>query len=389
MGQFDRENDFLLSVARGTLSEVERKKFEELLSDGLEWNYVLTQLKRHKLLPLFANHCKSCKITKNSGEISAYLKTISIHSKRLEIELCSIASDLVERGIAYAVLKGPILAHAIYDIPVKRTYGDLDILVKKSDADAVSNILKEKGYIQGDFDKEKEEIVPVTRKVVVGYSMYTHQLYPFKKLFDQSFIVFDIHTKLHAPYRKGGQCVFDVDVSANSPCWQTLEQIDLYGERISTLNWNYFLLQICLHAYVNEVSIFSIVYDIGVNLRAYCDIRELILSKRDEINFEKFVELVQKTKAIQPIYYILANLSELYDDMRKIISSIIEQIRPTNLDFMNEFGYSMEILGEQRGQYSKPFIERIFDDSPQEDVKRQKHLFRPPKSQLEFLTRYC
>jgi len=29
MGQFDRENDFLLSVARGTLSEVERKKFEE------------------------------------------------------------------------------------------------------------------------------------------------------------------------------------------------------------------------------------------------------------------------------------------------------------------------------------------------------------------------
>jgi hypothetical protein len=391
MEQFEPEKTLIALIARGSLSTEERIKCESLLSADLNWNYAKAQINRHKLLPLFLSHLQSCRIINSSlevalkEEINNCVQRIK-HSRLLDRELCRLGKLLAERDLAYAVLKGPILAHVIYDIPVKRTYGDLDILVKKSDADAVSKILKEQGYIQGFWDKEKKEIVPAPRRVVLGYSLHTHQLYNFRKILEQSLITLDIHVELHMPCRKGSQRVFDIDVSANSPCWQSLEEIKLYGERISTLNWNYFLLQLCLHAYVDEVSIFKIVDDNGGNLRAYCDIRELILSKRAEINFDKFVDVVKQAKAKEPIYYILANLCELYDDMLEILSSILEQIRPKNLVSMNEFGYSLEILGEQRGQYSKPFRERIFDNSPQEDVNRQKHLFRTPQSQLEFFT---
>jgi hypothetical protein len=386
--QYEREKSFVLLVARGNLSIKDKQEFEKLLNAGLDWDYALSQLKQHKLFPLLFSHMESTGLV--NSLLDSLIKKINDQwvnkSRMLDTELCRLKKLFTAKGIIYAVLKGPILAHAIYNNPRNRIYSDIDILIKKSDANYVTNFLKEEEYKQGEFDDEKKEFVLAPRKVVVGYSMYMHQLYPFKKLGEQSLITIDVHTKLYAPYRKHGENEFNIDVSTNSDFWQTLETIEFYDERIYTVNWNYFLLQLCMHAYVDEVSIFSILYGNGANLRAYCDIRELIISENSEINCEEFVEIVNKTNVREPIYYILANLSELYDDLLKIISPILERIRPTNLDFMNEFGYSIEILGEQRGQYSKPFRERIFDNSSKEDFKRQKHLFRTPQSQLQFFT---
>ena len=66
------------------------------------------------------------------------------------LELCQIIKLFAEKDIYYAVLKEPTLAHTICDSLDKKTYGDLDILMKKTDINLVSNILKEQGYIQGD-----------------------------------------------------------------------------------------------------------------------------------------------------------------------------------------------------------------------------------------------
>lgn len=392
MKEKEQEKSLIILMAYSVLSPRQRSEFCALLAGELDYDYLLKQIKRHKLLPLFINHLKSCEIENSSLEVclkeeqAEYEKRLNC-CRILDLELCQITKLFAERDISYAVLKGPILAHDIYDSLDKRTYNDLDILVKKSDINVVSNILEEQGYIQGDWDNEKEEIIPAPREMLLTFNLLMHEIYDFKKMIDQCLVSIDLHKELHVPYRKNGQPVFNVDAFLNSSCWPNLENIKFYGEQISTLKWNYFLLQLCLHAYIDEVSPFNYIKTNGGNLRAYCDIRELILSKRSSINFYQFIDLVEEIKVNEPIYYILANLFEIYDDMEEILASVLFRLRPNNLAFMNEFGYSMEVLGEQRGRYSKPFMERIFDNSPQEDFERQKHLFRrsPLQSQLEFL----
>jgi hypothetical protein len=392
MQEQKQEKSLIILIARSVLSQKQKIEFCSLLARDLDYDYLIRQIKRHKLLPLFINHLKSCKIENSSLQLclkeeqAEYEKRLKL-CRILDIELCKIKKLFLKKNISYAVLKGPILAHSIYDSLDKRTYNDLDILVKKSDINVVSNIFKKQGYIQGDWDNDKKEIIPAPREMLLTFNLLMHELYTFRKMINQSLVSIDLHKELHVPYRKNGQPVFNVDTFLNSSCWPNLENIKLCGEQISTLKWTYFLLQLCMHAYIDEVSPFNYIKTNGGNLRAYCDIRELILLKRSSINFDQFVDLVQEIKVNELIYYILANLSELYDDMQEILASVLFRMRPNNLDFMNEFGYSMEVLGEQRGRYSKPFIERIFDNSPQEDFERQKHLFRrsPLQSQLEFL----
>jgi len=380
MGEFDRENAFILLVARGTLSEEERTKFEELLNAGLEWGYVSAQMERHRLFPLLASHWQSCGTAKNLETVLNEGKnncTRRIRRSRiLDRELCWLAESLAQKNITYAVLKGPILAHAVYDHPRKRVYTDIDILVKKSDADAVSKIIKEQGYIQGQFDKEKQEIVPAPRKNVLWCSMYIHQLYPFYRVVEQCPCKVEVQTKFFPLYENINHNLGSVDLSTSADCWQTRGMIEMNDKRISTLNWKYFLLQLCLHAYMDEVSIERIVYNNGVRLRHYCDIRELLKRKRDKINLEDFITLVESTGTNKSIYYILANLSTIYGDMLEMVLYILDEIRPKSLSFMNEFGHQWEIIGKKRGQFSKPFVERIFGNSAQEDFERQKHLFR-------------
>jgi hypothetical protein len=387
-----QENDLIILMAHSVLTPQQTSEFCTLLARDLDYDYLTKQVRRHKLLPLFVNHINTHNVidsaleTKLKDDIAEYeirLRRCRVH----DMELCNMAKLFAKEGISYAVLKGPILAHVIYDSLDKRTYGDLDILVKKSDISVVSNILKEQGYVQGDWDNEKKEIIPAAREMILTFNLLMHELYKFRKMIDQSLVSIDLHKELHVPYKKNGRSVYNVDAFLNSSCWPNLENINLYGEQISTLNWNCFLLQLCMHAYVDEISPFNYIKFNGGNFRAYCDIRELILSKRYSINFDQFSDLVQEIKVNEPICYILANLSAIYDDMEELLASVLFRLRPKNLDFMNEFGYSMEVLGEQRGRYSKLFIERIFDNSPQEDFERQKHLFRrsPLQSQLEFL----
>lgn len=380
MVQFDRENALVLLVARGTLSEKERTELEKLLGADLDWDYVLVQLKRHKLFPLLVSHWQLCRNPKNLEAILNEVKNNCTEpikrSRMLDTELCRIAESLTEKDIIYVVLKGPILAHVIYDDPGKRTYNDIDILVKKSDTDTVSNILKEQRYVQGQFDQEKGEIVPALRENLVWCSMYIHQLYPFQKIVDQCLCKIEVQTKFYSQYEN--QNIYGIDVSKTQELWQSLSVIAVNDEQIYTLNWNYFLLQLCLHAYIDEVSVTRMVYETGIRLRAYCDIRELIISKKQEINSNKFTEIVQKSEANKPVYYILNNLSKIYNDVWDFVSPILNKISPKTLDFIDEFGHPWETLDKQRGRFSKPFTERLFDNSCKKDYEDQKHLFRDP-----------
>ena len=385
---FDKENAFILLVARGLLSEDERLQFGALLKTDLDWTYIFTSMKRHKLFPLLASHFQSVESDNNLNPILQKVKNnCSIplsRSRILDAELRRISEWLAEQDIVYAILKGPVLAHLIYDNPSKRTYGDIDILILKSDADKVCKRLNRQGYIQGSFDIAKQKVVPASRKDVLWCNMYIHQLYPYKKVIEQCVCIIDLQTKFFHQYGNMRHSLGNVDISETAECWQTLSEFEIDERKMLSLDLEYFLLQICLHAYVDEVSLGGVAYGQGGGLRAYCDIREVIQSQQSKLNLDKFSNLVKATGAHQPVYYILANLKDLYPDVSTKVTRLLEIIRPDSLAFMNEFGLPWEVLGPNKGRFSQPLMKRLFNNSCQEDYEQQKNLFGEPNRSKKY-----
>jgi hypothetical protein len=65
---------------------------------------------------------------------------------RLERALIEAAATLVDAGIPYRALKGPVLAHTVYRDPALRSFGDVDLLVPGPMFDRALQVLETLGY---------------------------------------------------------------------------------------------------------------------------------------------------------------------------------------------------------------------------------------------------
>ena len=78
-------------------------------------------------------------------EQAAYILRRLDHERWLKAAL-DLAAAIEKRGIAVVCLKGPVLAERIYRDPAERRYADIDLMVRRADADAAGAALEEIGY---------------------------------------------------------------------------------------------------------------------------------------------------------------------------------------------------------------------------------------------------
>jgi Uncharacterised nucleotidyltransferase len=68
------------------------------------------------------------------------------HSLRLIVELFGILESFASEGIGALVIKGPVLAVQAYGDPARRSYGDLDLLVRQRDIRRATELMSAAGY---------------------------------------------------------------------------------------------------------------------------------------------------------------------------------------------------------------------------------------------------
>jgi len=375
------ENEILILLARDRLEQEHKKHLSDLFNENIDWQYLQSQLERHKLHALFLAHVTTGAIPQPPSEVMHTIESTanSMISKTnlLDADCIQLVEMLNANSIDYAVLKGPILAHSVYANPKKRIYSDIDILVKREDCEVIGKILRNIGYIQGKVIAGNK-IKPASRKELRWCQLYIHHLFPFVRLEDEKSLEVEVHTDLFDHNHKSGKALYILDLSAKGKFWKTIHSINVRKHKILTPSWEYFLLHLCLHTYNDEITIGKVAYGKSGVLRAYSDIRDFLCSKRNEISWSTFVEIVEESKAQEPVYYVFSNLFSIYEETDDIVKAVLVQIQPSNLSFINEFGLPWQTLTEQRGQWSRPFIERLFDNSGQEDFERQRHLFGDP-----------
>jgi len=376
------EHNILILMARNNLAQGQIESLQATLKENLDWEYLIDQLEKHKLLPLFLEHMVTGTVAQLPRDVinAVRLKCeLGINSARLlDSECVQITKTLSANSINYAVLKGPVLAHGIYNTPRKRAYRDIDILVRDKDCEVISRCLKDTGYIQGRVVAGEDEIKPASRKGIVWCRVYMPYLFPFVQLKDGHVLTIQVHIKLFPYNRKTGREIYTIDLSDGGYLWGNLQHFSINKSDVLTLCWEYFLLHMCLDTYSDEISIQKMFFEKSGLLRAYCDIQEFICLRDHEITWSLFIELVKESKTQEPVCYVLSNLTNIYKEMSYLIETVVSKIRPNKQDFMHEFGLPWETVTDQRGKWSRPFMERLFDNSPKEDYERQSALFGDP-----------
>jgi Uncharacterised nucleotidyltransferase len=68
---------------------------------------------------------------------------LDLRLEQLVVEVAGVVDDC---GLPYRLLKGPLLAHTVYDAAALRSFGDVDLLVRGGDLDAAIDVLRPLGF---------------------------------------------------------------------------------------------------------------------------------------------------------------------------------------------------------------------------------------------------
>jgi predicted nucleotidyltransferase len=208
-----------------------------------------------------------------------------------------VLAQLNQSGIAYMVLKGPVLAHTVYPDPALRAFNDLDLLVRERDWPAIHRLLLELGF-------EPEEALPqpppkLTPKMVLYESKYRHP---------QSGLFLEVH---YDDLLNAGLASRDIE-----GFWSRAIDVEVEGVVVKALSLEDQLLHLCAHAHYHGFT----------RLNSFSDIAFLVRERASTIDWGRFLETVRVEEAQVPVYYALDFLGKLLDVHPP--QTVIDAVRP-------------------------------------------------------------
>ncbi len=139
-----------LSESQSTLCDLcgnalfEKKIF---LSDNINVTDILSEAKKQTVFPIAVLGLKNQSIY-NEFLNKSFLNSV-VNNIRISCNHIQIANILAENGIDYVFIKG-VASAAYYNEPDIRTMGDVDLLIKRSDAQTVNDLMQKLGYTTND-----------------------------------------------------------------------------------------------------------------------------------------------------------------------------------------------------------------------------------------------
>jgi hypothetical protein len=207
-------------------------KLEAMISKGVDWDLVIEQGQRHGILPLLywslKTHCPDSVPNPIMKELGEFFQANARKNLFATSELLRILSLLEEKNIKAIPFKGPVLTSILYGNPALRCYGDLDILISKTNFLLVKEILCNNEYIPTiPFDSP-----PPEAKIFRANCEYSFlRSYP------------EVHLEIHW----GIAPSWFFASPDHEPWWDQVERISLRGENIPSLSVEILVITLCVH----------------------------------------------------------------------------------------------------------------------------------------------
>ena len=228
--------------------------------------------------------------------------------------LADLNDFAAKKGLNYAVIKGVAFDERIYDGKGMRSFGDIDLLINEADAVSFHEFLLEKGYVQhiGVTSIPKANS---TRAVMAlnasKANIVEKEKQPIKAVLKMS---------EYSPYHCDGKLPVELHTGIyfldNKYIPEMINNaIVLEGKKpYKALNLADTFIVLLLTAYENSEATSVNLYDRGMNLRDYVDIK-MFFDKYKKINiWDDITDRIRRYGIEKYVGIILHNLKEVYEE---------------------------------------------------------------------------
>lgn len=346
------DDKLMLLLLNKKLSDVEEERVQAIIeNEQLNWELFLGKVFFNRVNGLvYKNLLKYNSVPREvrmSLELNYYAQVERNNKQKNALKL--VSKLFTENDIKHAFLKGSILNYFIYEDGM-RISNDVDILVSNKDLNKITKLLEGEGYIQGEYNKKTGEIDAASKLKKMYVRANTHEVCSFAKLNECKFLnvnEIDINFKLSA-----------VDTLETTELMlNNLNNVEIDGEKVYTLQWDWFFIQLASHLYREATAVRKIVYGSDMQLYKFYDFYQLINSENVKINWDNVVKISKETNQLKGIYYALYCINELFPNC--IDSEVLKMAAPKDTSFVDQY------VGKQNSDeiytWEKPFLERVFD----------------------------
>ncbi len=231
------EAELLLRCAGATVSETRAARFQDALSETLDWDELLSLAMQHGVLPLLYWHLDRMDALSVPAvayeQLRSYFYANKLHNRRLTEKLLDLLRLFEAHGIPALPFKGPTLAVAAYGNLDLRQFGDLDILVPERACGTAMQMLLAEGFrLKSPAMRVEKEMAQLSR---CAYS-WVH---------DADDLSVDLHWGITAAMEYPDR-IFALPLDAIQ-VWERLESVSLAGHRVPSFAPEDLLLILCIH----------------------------------------------------------------------------------------------------------------------------------------------
>lgn len=347
------EQKLILDISKyKSIKDTEETLLRNVDFEKVNWWALFDYAGRHKLFPLCYSILEKYIPDDRKDPFEFQYYSALRKKKWLVSDLQELVHNARIHGIDMLVMKGPGLSMMLYDEPFIRSYGDIDILIKESDFNAIDKIMKNIGYYPRVFGNSgRRTPIPI-------FNDPASQDIKYKK--------FDLDRDLNGTFEIKRH-IWPISSNFSNEYFNNLQKLYLNNTSIPVLDIQYTFLVLCSYAYNYTESSYGV---FAKNcLRDYSEIYTYI--HKYTINWNEFSLLANKLGVLHKIYLVFNNLNTIYGDV--IDNEIIEKFNPKNATY--------EVDAYEDGSFfnwKSNIITRLFDD------RRRLHEYKHVLKEFKF-----
>lgn len=276
-------------AARTSLTPEAGRRLVELLAAGdLDWALVLREGGRSGILPLLGLHLGDRPEVPEDvrAELSARRERVARSNLYFTAQLLDVAEALERRGVPVIALKGPAVAATLYSDLSLREFGDLDLLVRRTDVAVAFDTVRELG-----FEPWKQ---------VSGGQQAALERVEYSRAFTRPSD--DLDLDLHWDVTRS---FFAGRVRAEE-LWDATSSAGLLGRSVRSLPLPYLLVALCVHGAKHGPFPWP-------RVKWICDVAELVRGRPD-FDWDGSLDLARALRCERMVLLGLALASPLVDD---------------------------------------------------------------------------
>ncbi|GAA0571970.1 hypothetical protein GCM10010172_65620 [Paractinoplanes ferrugineus] len=287
---------------------------EQVIKEGVDWDFFLAQARRHRVIGLVARNFERLLLWELDAFLYASAETFrAVHlyhqarNATLQRELTEFMPRIAAEVPGVLIRKGLYLAQHIYRDLGSRPMADMDLLMTRRDARRATEILNDLGYAMGDTTPDSRRVEPLPPNEMAFWRMHVNNLPPMFRTTSDPYVrefIVDISVGLFLP-RAGFTVPTEEVLGRAVPAH--FGDVDILVPAPTDL-----VLDLCAHLYKESTTLRYLHRLKHQRLIQYCDLRETLARLGGPDFWDRFAALVRQHGVELVAYYALAHLEMLF-----------------------------------------------------------------------------